>query len=499
MIELSFGTSGIRAISSTNKNNMNEKTIEVLAHATSVFQKQGKVIVGYDTRQFSKIYAQIFCEVLCKNNIKTKMFPTYSPTPLLVFCVTNCNFDLGIMITASHNPAQYNGIKFYNKNGTLLCDKNGEKISDIYAKLAKLVKDEPEIIKSKTNKQNAKNFYFANFKKIKNEFLSLAKSCKIKKYDNKLLIAYTPLNGTGYDYVKNVLQDDGNTVFIPQIQSNPDYTFASCPSPNPENEQSWEKVLQIAQLNNCELVLATDPDADRLGSKVLHCGKYINLSGNDIGILFLDYILKYKILSNPFCVTTVVSTPLAKLICQKYKCNYFETLTGFKNISSVISSTKGDLALAFEESIGFIVDKRIFDKDGVSSALLLTEITQFYKQKQMTIIDALNNLKMEFGFIETANGFLDNVNCTKIVQKLIDYAKNNNILFVDYNKSDQTHLPPSNFVKLIFKENSYIIIRPSGTEPKLKFYSFSGGKSSELAKLNAQKQIENLKEIIFLK
>lgn len=512
--DISFGTAGLRGIMSAGTNRMNVYTVrracQGLANYLNKNYSSPSAAVSFDSRNNSWLFACETAKVLSANGIKVYITKKLAPTPFLSFLVRHYKASAGVMITASHNTAEYNGYKCYGPDGAQLDEIGAEKIFDEISKVD-IFKD-VQVTDFDIQLEN-KMISFVS-EAAYNEYFKCVLEQRINKVDlNSLKIVYTPLCGTGNLFVKEAFKRAGvcNLVIEP-TQEHPDGNFTTCPSPNPEIKQAFDKALTLAKSENADIVIATDPDADRLGVCVKHDGDYRLLTGNEIGIILLNYILKNKKSLNcvglPVVVKSVVSTMAANAIAEKYNCEVREVLTGFKNIAREILSLeeKNELdryIFGFEESNGYLAGPYVRDKDAISASLLIYEAAVWWKNNfNSSLIDVLSDIYNEVGYYkEKTMGFLLNGDTIK---KIMHYLRcdllsgnvKNIVLVKDYlsaevtdlisKKTTHQDLPKSNIISAQFSDGTQIIVRPSGTEPKIKFYI--------MVKSNSISQAENLLE-----
>lgn len=462
---LSFGTAGMRGIMELGLNKINALTICKLASSVGEYlkDKSAKVAICFDTRKNSKFFSRLFAKTLKIYGVEVLLFKNFSPTPVLVFATTYKTCDLSIMITASHNRKEYNGIKIYGSDGIQI-DK------DVQESITKLF-DNTDEVESYNNVYNKK---LGKVKWIKNDIIDKFLNGIYEKKKRNLKITYTPLNGTGFEAVKKLLNYNGFT--FKGVQIKPDSSFTTCPYPNPEFEEAFEEALKVARKNNSDIIIATDPDADRLGVMVKHNNEYIKLSGNEVGYIFADYLLSNT--KDKIIVTSVVTSPLIDEICKKNHAKVYKTLTGFMsmgNKAKELSSIYGreNIVLIYEESCGYCTGNS-FDKDGISASLLILEIAEKLKNAGKTLVDYLDDIYSKYGKLTSLSSSIELENSAHVVDKIrktgLKELKLNILKKIDYQKDD-TNLPKQNFLEFIMKDGSFIL-RPSGTEPKLKIYLF---------------------------
>lgn len=482
---LEFGTAGMRGTMELGTNNINEITCSNLAQSLATYCKQNlfkKVVVCFDTRLNSKKFSRIFAKVLDFNGIEVLLFKNFAPTPICVFATVNMNADFGVMITASHNNKTYNGIKIYSSNGIQINKQVQESVSKIFK--------ETDEVESYNNVLNYKLKHTQLLGRIvENKFCEYAKEKSKQQKDIK--VVYTPLNGTGFYCAKKVLKKQHFKFYSPNSQKKPSGYFITCPYPNPEFQEAFDESIILAKKVDADIIIATDPDADRLGVMVKKDNSYYKLSGNEVGYIFLEYMLSNSQSQDKFIVSSVVSSPLATTICKAYKAKLYRTLTGFMSIGTKANECvrkfgKNAYILAYEESCGYILRKDYFDKDGIFAMLKFCEIARELKKKNKTVIDFLDEIYDKYGYMSCIGDSIvyEGINAKQKMQKVVNNLRENPptmildkkiIKVVDY-ENDETGLDKQNFLEFKAKDISFII-RPSGTEPKLKIYEFVKGKS----------------------
>lgn len=504
--DLSFGTGGLRGIVGAGSNRINVytigKTTQGLANFLNKNYKTPKVAIAYDSRIKSDVFSKEAARILAANNISVAMYSELMPTPALSFAVRHLNCNAGIVITASHNPAEYNGYKVYGEDGCQIANDVADAVleeinnTDIFNDVRRM--DFSDALNSGLIKYIGEDDIRAFWDTVSSQTLNKNISNK-----EKLKIVYTPLNGAGLRCVTNVLKMNGfSNVTVVESQEKPDGHFLTCPYPNPEVKEALCEGLKVCKSCNADILLATDPDCDRIGIAVKHDGEYKLLSGNEVGVLLFDYICKARRINNtmpqnPVCIKTIVTTDMLYPIAQKYGVRVIEVLTGFKFIGEQIGLLEkcGNIEqyiFGFEESYGYLSGTYVRDKDAVNAALLICEMTAFYLNQKLTLIDVIDNLYREFGYYKNAlksftfvgkSGFEKmeaimaglrknpppQINGRNIVA-VYDYLNGVKILMHNSNNKEKIDLPPSNVLKFILADNISIVVRPSGTEPKLKVY-----------------------------
>ena len=510
--DLKFGTGGLRGIMGAGTNRMNIYTVAKASQGLAQYLHQNNtkqslsVVIGFDSRLQSNLFAETAASVFAANRIHVHIWPFLTPVPTVSFATRTLKASAGIMITASHNPKQYNGYKVYGEDGCQITPSAALKITeeidslDIFKDIKKedfhnaLTKGEIEYIDQT----------------ILDRFLDAVKKQSVLYGDpaNKTIqIVYTPLNGSGYIPVYRVLKETGfQNISVVEEQQDPDGNFPTCPYPNPEIKESLELGLQYCKKNHADLLLATDPDCDRVGIAIKNtAGDYTLLSGNETGILLFDFICMqrrkhHKIPKNPLSIKTIVSTDMGKQIAEYYDIKMIDVLTGFKYIGEQISNLekKGEeerFIFGFEESCGYLSGVYVRDKDAVGASLLICEMLAYYQAHNMNLYDRLQDLYRQFGYyLNTLHSFSFDgpsglIRMQEIMQRFREKAKAGTSTFsgmkvikvLDYIQGID-HLPSSNVLKFLLEQDCSVVVRPSGTEPKLKVYLSIKGTNAEDAK-----------------
>ena len=526
--ELEFGTAGLRGVMGAGTNRMNKYTVGKATQGLANYilergtESKG-VAISYDSRNNSKEFGLQTALILNANGIKTYLFENLRPVPELSFAVRNLGCTAGVMITASHNPAKYNGYKVYWDDGAQI-------ISPVDKQIIEKVRDIKSFSEIKTiSEEEAKNKGLFNLlgKEMDDKYLDVLKKSiinpeVIKQVGKDLIIVYTPFHGTGNTVAKRLLNEIGfENVYVVPEQAEPDGNFPTVDYPNPEDKNAFKMALDLAKEKDADLVLATDPDADRLGiySKNDKTGEYMEYTGNMSGLLIADYRIsqmkeKGILPENGMIVTTIVSSELAKAIAKNYNLECIEVLTGFKYIGAVMKEAeiKKDKTylFGFEESYGCLIGDYARDKDGIAAVMALCEAAAYYREQGITLWDQMQNIYKKYGYYketqvaivrEGAQGAEEIKNMmTKMrntpVEKIGDYKV---LTFKDIDKDisknmqtgkiDTTGLPKSNVLYYELEDDNWCCVRPSGTEPKIKFYMGVKGTSNE----DADKKLEALK------
>lgn len=525
--ELEFGTAGMRGIIGYGTNMMNVYTVSRATQGLSEFIKSlGEeamakgVVISYDTRLKSDVFAKAAAEVLAANNIKAYVFSDVHPVPMLSFAVRYLGTVAGIMITASHNPKQYNGYKVYGADGAQMSPEDTkvvvdsiEKITDYLSAPAPTEEQKKKFICSVPSKVDKK--YYKELQK-----LTLSKKA-VKKCGKDLKIVYTPVHGSGYIPVTTILKKIGINATVVEEQTAKDPEFSTVEVPNPEFKETLSKGIALANKIGATVVFGTDPDSDRLGVAVKNNeGEFEALSGNQVGILLLDYILtrlteEGALPENAAVVKSFVSTGMARAICDKFGVTLFETPVGFKFIGEKIKLWERDhsytYVFGFEESCGYLRGTHARDKDAVVASMLCAEMVCYYAFKGTTVFDRLNEIYKTYGYVLDCNVSIQykGLNAMKEMNAVVDSLKVAPVdkfdiyevaAFRDYSKDEVTDMatgekspigsPKCNCVYYELKNGSFVCVRPSGTEPKLKiYYSVKANNKADaeaaLAKLQA--------------
>lgn len=506
--DLEFGTGGLRGIMGAGANRMNKYTVGkatkgLCEYLKNEFAGERSVVIAYDSRNNSKAFAECAAEVLCYNGIKTFLFEEIMPTPVLSFSVRYLNCNAGIVITASHNPKEYNGYKVYDKYGCQLVPQYADKVISYINN----VKDIKSVKHMNLNMALSNGYLTYIGDEVLNSYISEVEKMAVYKEASDLKIVYTPLHGTGNIPVRKVLSDMSFDVSVVKEQAVADGNFTTVRSPNPEEKDALNMALEQAKRANADLVIGTDPDCDRVGVGVLHNGEYTLLTGNQTGALLVDFYLKFKKQSlNPksTLVKTIVTNDLGAEIARKNGLNVVETLTGFKYIGDQITkyekTGENEFLIGYEESYGYLVGTYARDKDAVIASMLICEMAAYYKKNKMTLVDALNVLYSEYGFyLDALDSFvLKGKDGASRIKSIMSYFRANkatvfpNITDVKDYSTGIGDLPKSNVLKFFLKGGSWIAVRPSGTEPKLKmYYSVRGIDSS-----TCERSLQNIRTII---
>lgn len=531
--ELEFGTGGLRGVLGAGTNRMNIYTVRKATQGLADYllsrYKSPAVAISFDSRIKSDIFAKEAARVLAGNNIKVHIFAKLQPTPVLSYAVRELGCQSGIMVTASHNPSKYNGYKCYGEDGCQMTDSDAGEVTGFIRRIdmfggVKASEFEPAV---------NSGLIVSIPDSLIEGFLESVSTQQINPgicEKSQLSVIYTPLNGTGNKPVREILRRIGvkNVTVVPE-QEMPDGNFPTAPYPNPEIRQAFECAIELAKTQTADLLLATDPDCDRVGIAVAKDNGYKLMSGNEVGCLLLNYILSCKsaagmLPKNPTVIKTIVSSGLATLIAQKYGCSVIDVLTGFKYIGEQITllENKGEtgrFVFGFEESYGYLSGTHVRDKDAVVASMLVCEMAAYYKSQGKTLFDVIDELYDEHGvYIHSLiNAQFEGAKGMQTMQNIMTNLRQNSpneiaglrvINFSDYYKSESVNLvtgktlkidlPKSNVLSFELENNEWLIIRPSGTEPKIKAYITATGKNTKKASDMADRLIAAAKMMLEL-
>ena len=530
--ELEFGTAGLRGVIGAGTNRMNIYTVGKATQglANYIIEKNGQnrgVAISYDSRKMSPEFSKETALILNANGIKTYIFDSLRPVPELSFAVRQLNCIAGVMITASHNPPKYNGYKVYWEDGAQIVPPVDK---DIINEVNK-IEDYGAIKKITEEEAKEKGLYNVIGKEIDEKYMDtlekLVLNPDIIKKQKDMKIVYTPLHGTGNIPVKTILKKLGfENVYIVKEQELPDGNFPTVDYPNPEDPKAFKLALELAKKEDADIVLATDPDADRLGvyAKDSKTGEYMPFTGNMSGLLIAEYELSQKkerneIPANGVLIKTIVSSNLADSIAKYYNIELKEVLTGFKYIGEQIKNFEktGDhtYLFGFEESYGCLIGTHARDKDGIAAVMALCEAAAYYKEHGLTLWDQMINIYEKYGYfkedllsitMEGADGarkikeIMENLR-KNIPEKIGEYKvkefrdyKTNKIIDLETKQETVTGLPESNVLYYDLEDGAWVCVRPSGTEPKIKFYIGVKGTSINDSIEKANKLKEDLKK-----
>lgn len=510
--DLAFGTGGMRGILGPGTNRMNIYTIRRANYGYGKYilrnnNKEPKVVIAYDPRHNSLLFAKESARVLSTMGIKTYLFKKITPTPELSFAVRFLKADGGIVVTASHNPPTYNGYKIYDNCGCQLVPD----LADIVIKEINLapysfdieVKEYSDLVKEGLINEVDDT--------VDNEYLKNVKSISVKPDLNKdnFKVVFTPLHGTSAVLGKRLLDEVGYNNVVVKEQMIADPNFSTVSSPNPENASAFDLAIKYAKQANADICIATDPDADRVGLAVLHNNEYHLLTGNQTGPILIDYLAKFRKYKNAVLFNTIVTSSLGEVIAKNYGIDVVSTLTGFKFIGEqahLLEGTDKQFFFGYEESYGYVVKDFVRDKDSLQALLLCSEVACYYKSIGKSLIDVLNDLYNKYGYYkdELVNIVLTGEDGALRIEKILNTFRENKAMNLnglkvrmkeDYLlqiRSDNTKLtlPKSNVIKYFLDDGSWFVLRPSGTEPKMKIYISAVSKNKEEAE-NRVKEIKS--------
>lgn len=511
--DLEFGTAGLRGILGAGTNRMNYLTVgrTALALANLIDSlgedaKKRGVVIGRDIRHYSYEFSILTAKILAEKGIKVYLFPGIVPTPLLAYAIRYLKTISGIMITASHNPKNYNGFKLYWEKGSQI-------LSDI-----------ADMVEAESQKIDILDFDFAGLKKLgeyenikflgdrvtKSFYRNTLKHTLTDDVDKEIKIVYTPLSGCGNKYVRKILDLRGfKNVYVVPDQENPDGDFTNVTNPNPEDPRAFDRAIELAKKEGGDIIIATDPDSDRVA--VMEMGEEIfRITGNQMGFILGNFILeriKDKNIENGAIVKTLVTADLIKKIAADYGVEVFETLTGFKNICKLPNiwdeTCEKNFIFGYEESIGYVIGDHIRDKDAIGTSMIVAEMAGYLKKRNLKIRDYLEEIYKKYGYYEE---FLDSVyfegkDGKEIMKKIMDdfrkiedFEKIGDLKKkVDYIEDEEN---PQDLLKFYFGEETWFALRPSGTEPKLKIYAYAVSEDKEEAKRKIRAMKEEIMEKI---
>ena len=509
--ELEFGTAGLRGVIGAGTNRMNVYTVRKATQGLSNYllkHAEGKpqsVAIAYDSRIKGVLFSKESAAVLAANGIKAYIYPQLMPTPALSYAVRHLKCDAGICVTASHNPAKYNGYKAYGSDGCQITADMADGITqeigalDIFADVKKMDFEE--------GRKQGLIEYIGD--ETMGAFLDDVYKESLTGDASNLKLVYTPLNGAGRVCVLRILERIGikDVTVVPE-QEYPDGNFPTCPYPNPEFREALQKGLELCEKVQPDLLLATDPDSDRVGIAVNQGGEFKLMTGNEVGILLLDFIARVKqeqgkLPAHPVAVTTIVSTDMVDPIAQHYGIEMRRCLTGFKYIGDIIADVEQkegsyeSFLLGFEESYGYLSGGYVRDKDAVDGSMLICEMASYYKRQGKTLVDAMNDLYETYGYYQNAtlNFGFEGEDGMKTMQKIMDTLRSDPPAEIagtkvigrsDYEASQSygdkegvIDLPKSNVLEYRLENGCKLIVRPSGTEPKIKIYLSGKGATME--------------------
>lgn len=506
---LEFGTGGLRGIMGAGSNRMNKYTVAraSLGIANYFNSKKNnadsneicKIAIAYDSRNNSELFAKISAVVYANNGFEVFLFDRLVPVPVLSFTTGYLGCDAGVMITASHNPKEYNGYKVYDSTGCQLCTEEAKSALDYINSVNDFV-----IVDGVENVFEHNNIHRLGDETV-DAFISKVKEQSVYDEKSDLKIVYTPLHGTGNIPVRKVLQ--GMDVIVVKEQELPDGNFSTVRSPNPEEKDALNLAIQIAQSVQADIVLGTDPDCDRVGVAVRQNDEYVLLTGNQTGALLVNFIMtmhKNDLNEKSTLVKTIVTSELGANIALNYGVEVEDTLTGFKyigdKINKYLASGEREFVIGYEESYGYLVGTHTRDKDGVVSSMLICQMASWYKNQGKTLVDGLNEIYDSYGyFLDSLDSFVlkGKDGAAKIKALMQEFKQKGDTILpdikeiIDYSVGIGD-LPKENVLKYIFNDGSWLAVRPSGTEPKIKVYYSIVDKDRQ----NAHIRLEKIKSVM---
>ena len=529
--ELEFGTAGLRGKVGMGSNRMNRF---IIARATKALaqtiidnglQEKG-IAIAHDPRLFSKEFAKLAALVMASNGVKAYLFEDLRPTPELSFAVRYLGTASGINITASHNPKEYNGYKVYWQEGSQIKSDISDKVleyinsMDIFEEYVTLTEEEAQ----------EKGLLVYIGQEIDEEFYKECLNCAIndENIDKNISVVYTPLNGAGYKAVTTVLARRGfENVHVVEEQKDPDGTFPTIEYPNPEDTAAFEYSEKLAKKVNADVLIATDPDCDRLAVEVVHNGEVVSLNGNQAGAVLVQYVIENlakqnKLPKNPVLVKSIVTSKMVEPLCKEYGVEVIDVLTGFKNICALpnewdITGEK-NYVMGYEESIGYNVGTFLRDKDGVTIAMLLVEAAAFYKTQGKTLVDVLDGFYEKYGYYldKTISIVLEGAAGAQRIKRMMEkyreifareIAGSEVVAITDYlvqkektvatGEEKAIEIEKTDAVKFSYSDESWYTLRPSGTEPKVKLYIYVKDADKKVAKEKLVKFEEKVLELLY--
>jgi phosphoglucomutase len=510
--DLAFGTGGLRGTIGAGTNRMNVYTVGRATRGLSNYLKREfenpSVVIGYDSRIKSRLFAETAAVVFYKEGIEVHLWNRLLPVPTVSFATRYLKASAGVMITASHNPSKYNGYKVYGSDGCQITTEAAKDILSCINALGYFEKEIPAFDESMVQ-------YIPD--EVLDAFIEEVKKQSVVKedIDRNVAIVYSPLNGTGLEPVTRVLKETGfNNITVVEEQRNPDGNFPTCPYPNPEIREAMELGLQYCRKENADLLIATDPDCDRCGIAVKDSnGSYKLLSGNETGLLLLDFICSQRIKNgtmpeHPVMIKTIVTSDMGEQIADHYGVQTINVLTGFKFIGEQIGllekqGKENDYIFGFEESYGYLSGGYVRDKDGIDASFMIAEMFAYYKTKGISLLEKLDELYKTYGYrlntlhsyeFDGESGFHKMQDIMKKFHAGVDEFGDKKVEKVlDYSQG-LDGLPKSDVLKYLLEGNSSVVVRPSGTEPKLKVYISISAESMDAAKGIEQKIADQMKD-----
>ena len=513
--DLTFGTAGLRGKIGAGTNRMNKYTVSLASQGlANTIVNKGKeamdrgVVIGYDVRKYSDVFAEIASRVLAAHGIKTYLFDGIRSTPLVSYSVRKLNTISGIVVTASHNPKEYNGFKVYWEEGSQILDDIGDEILGEINKIGSFSEIKMMDLEEATEKGLIEYVGQEIDHAYEEELLKLSLNDDI---DKDIKIVYTPLNGTGNIPVRSILKKRGFTnVNVVAEQANPDSDFTTVGYPNPEYVEAFEYSIKLGKKVDADILISTDPDTDRVATMVKNnLGDYTFINGNQMGALLVNYILSQRsrlgtIPSNGVIVKSIVTGDLSRSIANKYGVDTMETLTGFKNICGKANefekTGKHEFIFGYEESIGYVYDTMVRDKDAINTTMLIAEMAGYYKKQGKSLLNVLEDIYEEYGYYneKLISIVLEGLEGSQRILRIMENFRKEPLKTINDMKLtktidyllDETGNPKSNVLRYYLDDGSWYAIRPSGTEPKIKLYIYTKDKMKDIS-LDKVKKIEN--------
>lgn len=500
--DIAFGTGGLRGIMGAGSNRMNKYTIGKATYGIANYLKSRKdgeikVALAYDSRNNSAYFASVAAGIFAKCGFKVYLYETLVPVPVLSFTTAFLGCDAGVMITASHNPKEYNGYKVYDEKGCQLCT------DDANAAIG-FINQIEDYLSIPFGSDKDENITLIG-EDVLGEFLKKVKTQSLYEEKSDLKIVYTPLHGTGNIPVRRMI--DGMNVTVVKEQEMPDGNFSTIRSPNPEEKDALTIAIEKAKEIGADLVLGTDPDCDRVGIAVKHNGEYVLFTGNQTGAMLVNFVLTMKkdsLSSKSTLIKTIVTSELGAEIGKSFGLQVEDTLTGFKYIGDKINkyeaSGEKEFIIGYEESYGYLVGTHARDKDAVVSSMLICQMAAWYKNKGMTLVDGLNEIYDKYGYyLDKLDSFTlkGKDGAERIAELMVIFREKGTEMFdgvsevIDYS-TGINDLPKENVLKFLFTDGTWMAVRPSGTEPKIKVYYSVRQDSKELA----EKRLDEIRSII---
>lgn len=508
--ELSFGTAGLRGVMTAGTDRMNVYTVYKATEGLARYMEHygmSKCAVTYDSRLNSELFSKITAATLACHGITVYITRECMPTPFLSFMVRSLCCDVGVNVTASHNPSAYNGYKVYDSTGCQLTDNAAKEVTGFIEQVDMFERPLPNF-----DAYAGKQILYVD-DDTERDYVNTVLAENLNSADG-LSVVYTPLNGAGHRIVPNVLKSIGvKDMCVVSEQSYPDGHFETCPYPNPEKAEALTLAIKLAREKNADIVIANDPDSDRLGVAVKDNGEYVQLNGNEVGVLMCDYTLSCRkqngtMPANPVVVKTIVTTKMIDDIASDYGASVINVLTGFKYIGDVINKlqAKGEqdrYVFGFEESCGYLKGAYVRDKDGVVAAMLIAECAAYCKKQGKNLRDRLRELYAKYGdyLLVTDSYRFEGVDGAAVKNQLLDQLRNNPFkqiagvdvaAYCDFLNQTVYDLPKSNVMRFNCADGSQLIVRPSGTEPLIKCYmTAKGDKQANTQRITQIKEVLN--------